>query len=288
MNLSEYDSDLKLIINTGPVGKAPLPDFLSKQKEDMYSRVGEFFRYAHEVSVHEDFRVCTLPADTWRFERRYLSETADCDARVLFTGFEQNSHVFNKGIRNAPWAPNEHPVISGMRAFEALGMEYFKTNRSRYLRMNIHDAVCATPSLFYPERVISWGESHVSDNSRKPTAKEWRSRFFSKFMCWDAIWLDFNGCLSYPMLASLERLHRCVRFGNEIIPVVITTAIGRESAEISREIADAGGRKELIVKSLDVLGGYQFYLPHAPVEYVRDGGKTPMLNVFGYYEKLEK
>lgn len=287
MNLHDEEEDLQLVINTGPVGKAPLPDFLSKQKEDMYSRVSEFFRYAHEVSMHEDFRICTLPADTWRFERRYFVETSNYDARVLFTGFEQNNHVFNKGIRNAPWSSKEHPLVSGMREFEALGMEYYKTNRARYLRMNIHDAICATPALFDPNRVTSWGESHSDDSRPKPTAKEWRSRFFSKFMCWDAVWLDFNGCLSYPMIASLERIHRCVRYGNEIIPIVVTSAIGRESAEIGREIADAGGRKELIVKSLDNLSGYQFYLPHAPVEYVRDGGRTPMLNVFGYYEKLE-
>ena len=271
--------DLRKILSRAPDQQRHLPDFLSRQKTQMYAKVSEFFRNAHEVSVHDEFHVCSLPADTWRFEQAYFRETKHLPAKVMFTGFEKNSDAFDRGIRNAPWAAYEHPVTSSMQKFEALNMEYFKTNRSRYLCMNIHDAVCATPKLFRPSLVAT-----------KPSARECCSEFFATFTAWDAVWLDFNGCLSESMMRILSNIGRCIRTGNEIIPVVVTVAKGREDRPVMsalRGMPDRSqARQQLIEQLLDVRKDYQFCLYNS-WEYVRDGGKVQMLNVFGYYEKLQ-
>lgn len=166
-------------------------------------------------------RVMTLPGRTWKTELLLQSKGV-----VKFTACERHAATF---LAMPGYMPRSLPGLNHWRN-QATRAEFFATDSAKVFHMDANDMILAS-------------------------GDRWRE-FRRKHGRWDAVWLDYCGPLSMPVLRAASRLRQWVRRGGDAAYVGITFMGARDSREMSRLAASFGGRFELLEAALADGGGF--------------------------------
>ncbi len=219
-----------------------------------------------ECSSESKLRFMSMPGKFWRFEFRLMNQLLKRRDKLIYvTGFERDENVILGGAGYVPHCMNtsEMPKTPGFRCFNALGVRYFKTNRARWINMDVTSALTLDDSFFrYKD---------AKDFIGKYGCNSAMAFWLKKFCGWDAAWLDFYGPVSESIGQALSRLY--IHCRRDCIPVAVTVLKGREFAGLN--VSD---RKAWLVDRLT--SGYGTEL--VKVEYFEysEGGST-MCNLLG-------
>lgn len=235
---------------------------VSAGKLQMHNAVEEMI--LNHANPANTLRFLSLPGKFWRFESRLLRTLRE----VHFTGFESDHRVILSGAAYVPRdaADRHNPKRHGFRCIESLGVEYFKTNRARWLSMDVNSALTLNDSLF-------WKIGKGVESGDHSCRMDW---FLKKFCGWDAAWLDYYGPASRKIGEALANLHFYCR--QDSIPVAVTILKGREIEAVTERrnwlkhmLSGGGVWSGVSFKQLD----YKEY---------SDGGST-MCNILGLIQR---
>lgn len=211
----------------------------------------------------------SMPGKFWRFELRLgLEWEKVANHAAYFTGFERDYNVVLAGAGYVPRKFDTHgfkkPV--GFRSIESLRVQYFKTNRARFVAIDTNTALTLTPSMFrVPENAdADW-------QTRGKSIHQW---WIEKFCQWNCVWLDYYGPCSKQIGDALSNLHWQCRPTESTIPVGVTVLKGRE-------VDDVADRRAWLEKKLSGNGMFPG-LSFDTLDYFEysDGGST-MCNILG-------
>lgn len=179
-------------------------------KQRMYNKIMQMVR---SVPGKYPLRFMSLPGMEWRVEHRMFK---DIPRRIYHTGFERESQVMTRGVPFVPRSTASTQVTQWCKVhLDALpGIEYFKTNRARWIHLDVNDALTLTPAYFQANPVISQIDAY-----------QW---WLKKFCLWDSVWLDYFGPASDKMAKALNNLHWHCNPELDEIPVALTILKGRE------------------------------------------------------------
>lgn len=187
-------------------------------KRKMYDAMEKLILKYAQPSVN--LRFMSLPGKFWRFEMRLLNSWYRHHSKtVYFTAFERDENIILSGAGYAPHLSScnhtklRHP---GFRKAESLGVTYFKTNRARWLHLDVNHALVLNDAMFIKKL------STVKE-LKHDTSMEWWLR---KFCRWDAVWLDYYGPVSETIGKALPNIHYHCR--QDCVPVGVTVLKGRE------------------------------------------------------------
>ena len=176
-------------------------------KERSYRLVTDLLR-EHRDTSRSEFRFMSLPGRDWILENHLHREIP---ARVLHTGFERDENVILQGRVNVPRVTGE-ATVNGWRVVSEAALpnvRYFKTNRGRWLHLDVNDALTLTPSCF----------SGVSSREER---LYWYQEWLRKFCLWDGVWLDYYSPPMDKIALALNNLHYHCNPELETIPVAVT------------------------------------------------------------------
>jgi len=174
----------------------------------------------------DTLKFMSLPGKFWRFEYRLNIELREkYPDGILFTGFERDHKVILAGTGYAPRTKstgrNSNPRTPGFREFEALNTKYFRTNRARWLNMDINDALILSPKFFAP---------------RSGNPQDCFNWFLDKFCSWDACWIDYFSPATTKMGAALSNLHWHLNPEMDRVPVAVTIMKGRSTIRKGKDL----------------------------------------------------
>lgn len=219
-----------------------------------------------------NLRFMSLPGKFWKFEMRLANSWFEKNKKkVYFTAFERDYHVILSGAGYAPRSHNkfELPVHPGYREIEGLRVSYFKTNRCRWLNLDVNSALTLNDSMF------KMGMRSNRLNKYKTRMEGW----LHKFCRWDAIWLDYYGPASSEIGNALSNLHYHCRFDS--VPVAVTILKGRELPGF--KVQD---RRQWLKEKLSG-GGIWNFCEFNEVDYFEySDGQSTMCNILGVLNVL--
>lgn len=251
------------------------PSRLCDGKRRMHDAVLDLIM--RHASGEDGFRFMSLPGKFWTFESRLSMEyERRFDKRVYLTGFERDPSVIFSGTGYVPRCALslELPLKPGFRKFYALGVEYFKTNRARWIRMDVNDALSLNNSFF-----------HLSEPRPK---KDWygydygMERWLAKFCLWDAAWLDYYGPASCKIAEALTNLHWHCNPKFDCIPVGVTMLKGREFSGM--KVKD---RQRWLASVLSGSGKFHGIEFKTTDYFEYSDGKATMCNILGVILRRE-
>jgi len=170
----------------------------------------------------DSLRFMSLPGKYWRFEFDLAYSFEKSRRRpVYFTGFERDHNTMLAGAGYAPRYAGKFQrqfiLRSCFHRIDGLGVDYFKTNRARWLHLDVNAALTLNNACFHGE----------FDTYHKRTGgQSWMEWWLKKFCAWDAVWLDYYGPVSTKMGAALANLYFHCR--NAVTPIAVTVLKGRE------------------------------------------------------------
>ena len=178
------------------------PDGKRKMHEAVASLV------VNNLPTHEHVKFACLPGKFWRFEFQLDVELRNHKKNAKFTGFERDSNVILSGAQYVPHDRNGPlPRVPGYRTMEALGMMYFKTNKARWLNIDINLALSIRKEFF---------------KAAAKTPLDYRLVFARKFGMWDAAWFDYYSPCTQAVGDALSNLHWHMEPIGRSFPVAIT------------------------------------------------------------------
>jgi len=248
-------------------------------KQRMYASVEQMIK--EHISPDRLMRFMSLPGRDWKFEHHIGQQFANWHHKKTFlTGFEDHYEVMLQGAQNVPRSDNywELPSNPSWRKIERLGVDYFKTNQSRWLHLDINHALTLTPD-------------HFPGDTTAEKAASWRW-WMQKFCMWDAVWLDYCGTATDTMAKALNNLHIHCAPDRDEIPVAVTLLKGREQFRSQRTMqgfnalpdGDVLDRRKWLEYHL--AGGCLYpNIRFKTLEYFEYRDTSPMCNILGLIQR---